>query len=257
MADPLLKCPAHWLRATLESDPKIGLIMRVDSGGTPSTTASENWDGDIPWLTPKEITNMIDGVYVSRTERTITKRGLDSSAAKLLPVGTVMLTKRAPVGSVAINAVPMATNQGFLNFQCGPRLRPLYLAYWLKTNRIYLERVANGSTYPELYKNDLFEFEIVVPSLEEQDAILSVISALQYVSLLGLPLEQSATTAEEMIRMQEQNRRLSSIRDSILPMLLSGNLPISKIKTRFSEAIHDVSRVTTHSLWSEQLPTSL
>ena len=256
MAEPLLKCPEHWLRATLEPEPRIGLISRVDSGGTPSTTVSENWDGDIPWLTPKEITNMIDGVYVSRTERTITRQGLDSSAAKLLPVGTVMLTKRAPVGAVAINAIPMATNQGFLNFQCGPRLRPLYLAYWLKTSRIYLERVANGSTYPELYKNDLFEFEIAVPSLEEQDAILSVISALQYVSLLGLPLEQSATTAEEMIRMQAQNRRLSSIRDTILPMLLSGILPVSKIKTRFSEAINDASQVTTYSLWSEQVPSS-
>lgn len=256
MADPLLKCPEHWLRATLEPDPKIGLILRVDSGGTPSTTVSENWDGDIPWLTPKEITNMVDGVYVSRTERAITKPGLVNSAAKLLPVGTVMLTKRAPVGAVAINAIPMATNQGFLNFQCGPRLRPLYLAYWLKANRVYLERVANGSTYPELYKNDLFEFEIAVPTLEEQDAILSVISALQYVSLLGLPLEQSATTAEEMIRMQEQNRRLSSIRDAILPMLLSGKLPVSKIKTRFSEAINDVSRITTHSLWSEQMSSS-
>lgn len=256
MAEPLLKCPGHWLRATLEPDPKIGLILRVDSGGTPSTTESENWDGDVPWLTPKDITTMVDGVYVSRTERTITKRGLDSSAAKLLSANTVMLTKRAPVGAVAINAIPMATNQGFLNFQCGPRLRPLYLAYWLKANRIYLERVANGSTYPELYKNDLFEFEIAIPTLEEQDAILSVISALQYVSLLGLPLEQSATSAEEMIRMQEQNRRLSSIRDAILPMLLSGTLPVSKIKTRFSEAIYDVSRITSYSLWSEQMSSS-
>lgn len=257
MAEPFLKCPQHWLRATLEPDQKTGLILRVDSGGTPSTTESENWDGDIPWLTPKDITTMIDGVYVSRTERTITRRGLDNSAAKLLPVNTVMLTKRAPVGAVAINAVPMATNQGFLNFQCGPRLRPLYLAYWLKANKIYLERVANGSTYPELYKNDLFEFEIAVPSLEEQDTILSVISALQYVSLLGLPLEQSATSAEEMIRMQEQNRRLSSIRDAILPMLLSGALPVSKIKTRFSEAIYDVNYVTPYSLWGEQLSSSL
>ena len=124
MADPLLKCPGHWPRATLEPDLKMGLILRVDSGGTPSTTESENWDGDIPWLTPKDITSMIDGVYVSRTERTITKRGLDGSAAKLLPVNTVMLTKRAPVGAIAINAVPMATNQGFLNFQCGPGCAP-------------------------------------------------------------------------------------------------------------------------------------
>lgn len=256
MAEPLLQCPPYWLRASLQPNQKIGLIAHVDSGGTPSTTDSENWDGDIPWLTPKDITSMLDGIFVSKTERTITKRGLHSSAAKLLPVGTVMLTKRAPVGAVAINAVPMATNQGFLNFQCGPKLRPLYLAYWFKANSAYLNMVANGSTYPELYKSDLFEFEIAIPPSEEQDAILSVISALQYVSLLGLPLEQSMTAPEEMILMQEQNRRLRSIRDAILPMLLSGELDVSKIKTRLWEAREDASCATINSLWSEQVSAS-
>lgn len=257
MARPLLKCPEHWFHGTLIPDPQSELIMHVDSGSTPSTTNDENWDGDIPWLTPKEITGMTDTVYVSRTERTISKQGLSNSAAKLLPVGTVMLTKRAPVGAVAINAVPMATNQGFLNFQCGQRLYPLYLAYWLKTNEPYLDKVANGSTYPELYKSDLFEFEIAVPPLEEQIAILGVISALQYISLLGLPLEQSAITPEEMIRMQEQNRRLYSIRDAILPKLLSGELNVSKIKNKFSEAINDVNYTVNDALQFKQLSPSL
>jgi|SRR5579884_1687824 len=255
MADPLLRCPYHWLQTTLVPNQKVGVIIHVDSGGTPGTADSENWDGDIPWLTPKDITDTPDGIFVSKTERTITKRGLQNSSAKLLPVGTVMLTKRAPVGAVAINAVPMATNQGFLNFQCGPKLRPLYLAYWFKANKIYLDMVANGSTYPELYKSDLFEFEIAVPPLEEQDAILSVISALQYVSMLGLPLEQSVTDPKDMIIMQEQNRRLRSIRDAILPLLLSGELNVSKIKTRLWEANDD--RGHTLTLWSEQLSPSL
>lgn len=256
MAEPLLKCPENWLRGTLEPDSIRGLIQSVDSGGTPSTSNSDNWDGDIPWLTPKEITNMVDSVYVTRTERTISQRGLETSAAKICPASTVMLTKRAPVGAVAMNAIPMATNQGFLNFQCGPLLRPLYLAYWFKVNKPYLDIVANGSTYPELYKGDLFEFEIAVPSLEEQDAILGIVSALQYISLLGVPLEQSVPTAEEMIRVQEQNRRLRSIRDAILPMLLSGELNTSTIKTKFLEVAH-VSRVTTNTLWGEQLSSSL
>jgi type I restriction enzyme S subunit len=237
MAEPFLKCPDHWIHKTLEPNSEHGLITQVDSGSTPSTTEEENWDGEIPWLTPKEITGLSDTIYVSRTERTITQKGLRNSSAKLLPVGTVMLTKRAPVGAVAINAVPMTTNQGFLNFQCGPKIRPLYLAYWLKTNKVYLDRVANGSTYPELYKGDLFEFQIAVPSLEDQDAILSIISALQYVSLLGLPLEQSVTTPKKMLEMQEQNRRLRSIRDAILPKLLSGELDVSKISINGMEAI--------------------
>jgi hypothetical protein len=253
MAKPLLTCPRHWLRGTLEPD---GLITNVDSGGTPSTANEEYWDGDIPWLTPKEITGITDSIYVSKTERTITQSGLTNSSAKLLPAGTVMLTKRAPVGAVAINAVPMATNQGFLNFRCGELLDPLYLAYWLRVNKPYLDMVANGSTYPELYKSDLFEFEIAVPPLEEQRAILSVISALQYVSLLGLPLEQSVTTPEEMIRMQEQNRRLRSIRDAILPLLLSGQLNVSNVKARFSEIVNNVETITVNSLWSEWMSSS-
>jgi restriction endonuclease S subunit len=109
--------------------------------------------------------------------------------------------------------------------------------------------IANGSTYPELYKSDLFEFEIADPSLEEQRAILSVISALQYVSLLGLPLEQSVTTPKEMNSMQEQNRRLRSIRDAILPLLLSGQLDVSRVKARFSEVINDVETVAANSLF--------
>lgn len=229
MAEPYLQCPIDWHRATLEPDPQADVILRVDSGGTPSTTVDEYWDGDIPWLTPKEITGFADGLFVSRTERSITQLGLEKSAAKLMPAGTVMLSKRAPVGAVAVNAVPMATNQGFLNFHCGKRVRPLYFAFWLRANKPYLDKVANGSTYPEIYQNDLFEFQIAVPPIETQDRIIEVLSALQFASLLGLPLEQSVTTPERMVALQEQNRRLSQIRDKLLPALLSGAFDVSRI----------------------------
>jgi type I restriction enzyme S subunit len=229
MAEPYLICPSNWHRTTLEPDPKGEVILRVESGGTPSTSVDEYWDGDVPWLTPKEITGNSDGLFVSRTERSITQIGLASSAAKLMPAGTVMLSKRAPVGAVAVNAVPMATNQGFLNFRCGPRIRPLYLAFWLRANKPYLDKVANGSTYPELYQNDLFEFEISVPPPEVQDQILAILSALQFAALLGLPLEQSVTDPAHMVVVQEQNRRLSQIRDQILPLLLSGAFDVSAI----------------------------
>jgi type I restriction enzyme S subunit len=129
----------------------------------------------------------------------------------------------------------MATNQGFLNFQCGPLLRPLYLAYWLKVNRPYLEMVANGSTYPELYASDLFEFEIAVPALDIQDAILKVVNAVQYIQLLGLPLEQLASTPEQLTEVQGHNRRLRAVRDALLLKLLSGELDVSRLSTRLVE----------------------
>jgi type I restriction enzyme S subunit len=235
MAKPFLTCPPHWLRGTLEPDPVLGLILHADSGGTPSTAESAYWDGDIPWLTPKDISDHVDRILVSSTERMLTRKGLLNSGAKLMPPGTVMLTKRAPVGLVAINAVPMATNQGFLNFQCGPLLRPLYLAYWLKVNRPYLEMVANGSTYPELYASDLFEFEIAVPALDIQDAILKVVNAVQYIQLLGLPLEQLASTPEQLTEVQGHNRRLRAVRDALLLKLLSGELDVSRLSTRLVE----------------------
>jgi type I restriction enzyme S subunit len=229
MAESMLEYPNDWLHGTLEPSSKSTLIHRVDSGSTPSTTCDNYWDGDIPWLTPKEVTGLTNGLFVSCTERNITKIGLASCSAKLLPAGTVMLTKRAPVGAVVINALPMATNQGFLNFQCGPAIRPVYLAYWLRANKAYLDLVANGSTYPELYKGDLFEFEIAVPPIPIQDKIIAVLSALQFVALMGLPLEQSVTSPEKMLILQDQTRRLSNIRDLILPLLLSGLLDVSKI----------------------------
>lgn len=233
MAEPYLICPKDWFRGTLEPNPKSGLIIGVESGSTPSTTNDDYWDGGIPWLTPKEVTGLTDGLFVSKTERTISELGLANCAAKLLPAGTVMLTKRAPIGAVVVNAVPMATNQGFMNFRCGPRLSPVYFAYWLRANKPYLDLVANGSTYPELYLSDLFEFDISVPPLPIQERIVQVLSALQFVSLLGLPLEQSVTSPDAMLAIQEQNRRLSSIRDSILPLLLSGVLDVAHVDVHF------------------------
>ena len=233
MAEPYLDYTKDWVRGTLEPGAKSPLVRRVDTGSTPSTRRDDYWDGDVPWLTPKEITGLTDRLFVSQTERAITEEGLASCSAKLLPAGTVMLTKRAPVGAVVVNTVPMATNQGFLNFQCGPMLRPLYLAYWFKANGPYLDLVANGSTYPELYRGDLFEFELAVPPIEVQDQIIQVISALQFVSLMGLPLEQSVGTPEEMLAIQNQTRRLSAIRDQVLPLLLSGQLSVRRVSSAF------------------------
>lgn len=200
--------------------------MRVSSGGTPSTSNEDYWDGDVPWLTPKEITRDSGSIYVSRTERSITQEGVRGSGAKLLPPNTVMLTKRAPVGAVAVNTVPMSTNQGFLNFVCGPKLRPLFLAYWFIANRPYLDAVANGSTYPELYLTDLFEFELAVPPVEVQDRILETLQSVRLLSLLGQPLQQAITDTQELLVIQERNRRLVALHDQLLPLLVAGELEV-------------------------------
>jgi type I restriction enzyme S subunit len=226
MARSYLPIPTDWTEITLAPDQALGFISRVDSGGTPPTTEEGYWDGDIPWLTPREITRLGDAIYVADTERKITASGLRSSAAKLMPPDSVLLTKRAPVGAVAINAVAMATNQGFMNFQCGPSLRPLYLAHWLRANRIYLLQVANGSTYPELYPSDLREFVAGIPPLQEQDAILGWIRSIQFLGEIGIPLEQAAASTQEMVAFQDQTRRIGRVKDTLVEALLAGEIRV-------------------------------
>ena len=226
MADPLFDCPPHWLTGTLEPDKFAGLISHVETGSTPATTVESYWNGEYPWLTPKEITGDFKGFYVSTTERNITRMGLENSSAKLMPPGTVMLSKRAPVGAVAVNTIPMATNQGFLNFVCGPKLRPIYFALWLKANITYLDRIANGSTYPELYKNDLFEIQISIPELAIQDQIVAAILSLEFAILLGAPLEQTSVDLETTRQIRAETARLDAACSRLIPLLLSGHLDV-------------------------------
>lgn len=222
MSRPFLPAPPDWRRGTLEPT-KDGLIQRVSSGGTPSTGVDEYWDGDVLWLTPKELARGSVGLYVTDTERKITDEGVRGSAAKLLPAGTVLLSKRAPVGLVGIAAVPLSTNQGFLNFHCGVDLIPEYFAYWLVANRPYLDAIAIGSTYPELYKGDLFEFEIAVPGLSEQRATVDFMKNFDFLVQIGSPLENLADITE--IRdVQRQTKRLGNLRLQLLRGLLSGRI---------------------------------
>lgn len=224
MAEAFLSHPGGWKVITLEPKPGSGFIERVESGGTPRTGVDEFWDGTIPWLTPKEITRSNGALYVSKTERNITKAGVRSSAAKVLPVGTVMLSKRAPVGAVAVSTVPMCTNQGFLNFVCGGKLLPTYFAYWLIANKKYLDAIANGSTYPELYKGDLFEFELAVPPIERQAVILRTISAAKQLALCLDATSHSAVDIDRVLKLQNLKSRIDKFYSSLLPVILSGRL---------------------------------
>ena len=98
----------EWMECT------IGDVAEIIGGSTPSTSDPYNFDGDIPWLTPRDLAGQHDR-YVTRGARNLSEKGLRSCSARLLPPGTVLLTTRAPIGYVAIAKNPMATNQGFRN----------------------------------------------------------------------------------------------------------------------------------------------
>ena len=147
----------------------------IYSGATPRTSVAEFWDGEICWATPKDLSSL-EGPFISDTARKVTQAGIDGCGASVLPVGAVLLTTRAPIGYVAMNAVPMATNQGFKSFVPAPeRLLAGYLFHWLRANREYLQRIGNGATFKELSQAAVARIEVPLPDLEEQQLIVDVL----------------------------------------------------------------------------------
>ena len=162
---------SEWVNST------IGEIADVSGGGTPSTKDLSNFGGDIPWITPKDLSGSPDR-YVSQGARNLSKKGLDSSAARLLPAGTVLLSTRAPIGYVAIAASPVTTNQGFRNLILKDGFSPEFYYYWLTNNVPELERHATGSTFKEISGTAVKQINVPVPPFSEQRAIAHVLGAL-------------------------------------------------------------------------------
>jgi len=156
---------------------RVDEFADVYSGGTPSTAMAAFWDGGIPWITPKDLAGY-EARYVSSGERDISDEGLRNSSAKLLPAETVVLSTRAPVGYVAIAAVPLATNQGFKNLVCKTGVAvPGFVYYLLKHSTELLESHSTGATFKELSGSRLKAIEFQLPDAESQTRIANILSA--------------------------------------------------------------------------------
>lgn len=154
---------------------RLDQCTEVISGATPDTSEARYWDGEICWVTPKDLSNL-EGGYISGTSRKISHEGLKSCAATILPPESVLFSSRAPIGHVAINTVPMATNQGFKSFVPDRnRVHPKFLYHWLKKNRSYLESLGNGATFKEVSKALVSRIEIPLPALPEQRRIADIL----------------------------------------------------------------------------------
>lgn len=154
----------------------LGEVARVVSGGTPKTSVAEYWDGDIPWATPTDLSRL-NGPQIIDTARTITAAGLASSGATVLPAGSVLLSSRAPIGYVAMNAVPMATNQGFKSLVPGPELDAGFLYHWLRSKTSYLRALGNGATFAEISKRTAERILVPLPPTKEQHRIAAILDA--------------------------------------------------------------------------------
>lgn len=154
--------------------------FRIESGGTPSSKNEEYWNGDINWVTLVDLPPNNRITNVRATERKITQAGLNGSSAKLLPIGTVLVSSRATIGRVGIARVELATNQGFKNIIAqSNEVIPEYIAYVMSQMTNTLKNLATGGTFAEFSKSALEKIKIPLPPIEIQREIVAELDGYQ------------------------------------------------------------------------------
>jgi len=153
---------------------KLGDVCNIVSGGTPSRSNSLYWNGGtIPWI---KIGN-ISKKYVDSADEFITQEGLDGSSAKMLPAGTILYTIFATLGEVGILKIDACTNQAIagLTIKNPEQVRTDYIYYYLKSKKSYVSNIGRGVAQNNINMSMLRDFDIPLPTIEEQDEIVSVL----------------------------------------------------------------------------------
>ena len=176
---------------------KLGEVCEVVSGSTPKTNVPEYWGNGHYWVTPAEITDST--VYIDKTERQITDEALAKTNLQLMPVGTVLLSSRAPIGKVAITNVEMYCNQGFKNCICSDNLYNKYLFYFFKLKKDYLNSLGRGATFKEISKSIVEGISIPIPPLPAQQSIVSELDKInELIALKKSQLKDLDTLAQSI-----------------------------------------------------------
>ena len=161
-----------WIECTLED---IGEIV---GGATPSTKREDYYGGDIPWITPKDLSSF-KGRYISNGERNLTEEGLASCSAQMMPPNTVLFTSRAPIGYVAIAAQSVCTNQGFKSIVVNENADPLFVYYLLKHNKDAIEAMGSGTTFKEVSGKTMRSVKVRIPSdVDYQKRIATLLNSI-------------------------------------------------------------------------------
>jgi len=145
---------------------KLGEVCEIVTGSTPKSTNPDYWNGEYKWITPAEISD--DDFIIVDTQRKISKLGIEKTGLKSFPIGTVLLSSRAPIGKVAIAGCEMYCNQGFKNFICSNEINNEYLFYFLKSRKNFLNNIGRGATFKEISKSIISNIEIILPSYNVQ-----------------------------------------------------------------------------------------
>lgn len=165
---------------------RLGDICTVVSGTTPKSHVDEYWNGDKVWITPAEINE--DTLVVTDSVRHISESAVKDSSLKSFPKGTVILSSRAPIGKMAIAGCEMYCNQGFKNLICSEKINNLYLLYFLRSRKNYLNSLGRGATFKEISKGIVENIKVPLPSMDTQIQIGNRIRTIE--KLIGLRKKQ-------------------------------------------------------------------
>ena len=201
------------------ADPEwaIGTISdlgTVVGGSTPSKAKPEYYtESGIAWITPKDL-SINKSKFVSHGENDITELGLKNSSAAIMPEGTVLFSSRAPIGYIAIAAGEVTTNQGFKSVVPKPEIGTPFVYFFLKNTLPVIEGMASGSTFKEVSGSTMKNVPAVIPDAE----------TLAKFSDFCAPI-----FAQQRI-LEEQNQSLATLRDNLLPKLMSGEIDVSAVQ---------------------------
>lgn len=196
---------------TLGTVSDLGAVV---GGSTPSKSKPEYYTEDgIAWITPKDL-SINKAKFISHGENDITELGLKNSSASIMPEGTVLFSSRAPIGYIAIASGEVTTNQGFKSIVPKPEIGTAYVYYFLKHNLPVIEGMASGSTFKEVSGSTMKNVPAVIPDTE----------TLARFNNFCAPI-----FVQQRI-LEEQNQSLATLRDSLLPKLMSGEIDLSDIQ---------------------------
>lgn len=170
-----MKFVRNWGRLGMKY--KLSEVIELIGGGTPKTSKSEYWNGDIPWLSVKDFNN--DNRYVYQTEKSITQLGLENSSTKLLKNGDIIISARGTVGEIATIPFPMAFNQSCYGLRAKKNVvTEDFLYYLIKHNVFVLKKHTHGSVFDTITRDTFENIEVDIPDLDVQDKIASILSDL-------------------------------------------------------------------------------
>ena len=203
----VVKADPNWSECTLSD---IGSVV---AGGTPSKSKPEYYaDQGIAWITPKDL-SVNKSKFISHGENDISELGFSKSSAAKMPAGTILFSSRAPIGYIAIAQNEVTTNQGFKSVIPNENIGTAYLYFLLKNLLPTIEGMASGSTFKEISGSTMKSVPTVMPDAD----------TIQLFSSFCEPV------FKEQEILEAENQRLSALRDSLLPKLMSGELDVSDI----------------------------